>query len=180
MTDGRRHALLEDLVYLHRELNRVPSLFDIDQYLDHSPEDYLDSFSTLDHALLEAGILDRYPAVQTMDMIADLHRVMEKVGRVPRQTDYSEHGNHTRATITNRFGSWPDAQVAAGLESTSHKEHSDEYLERSVKRLAIQVEGRPTLRQVDLLSDLDPNELTRRYGPWNEYLDEIGIGELGR
>jgi hypothetical protein len=177
MTDIDRKELIDELDYLSEQLNRTPTLFDIDEYSDYSPEDYLKTFSTLDEALVESGILEQYPVVPTMELVEDLYRVMDIVGRPPRTNEYEEFGEHAVNTYTKRFGYWPDALVAAGLEPATMGPHSKAQLKRKAKTLAKQVGGRPTLKQVELLMNIKPNEFTRHFGPWEKFLDELEIEE---
>jgi hypothetical protein len=54
--------------------------------------------------------------VSTDQLLADLHRLHEELGRVPTATDVVEKGNHGIATYQRRFGSWSEALDAAEIE----------------------------------------------------------------
>ena len=43
--------------------------------------------------------------IDTNELLVDLKRVGEEVGRTPFHQDYGNHGGHTVQTYYNRFGS---------------------------------------------------------------------------
>ena len=106
---------------LRAELRRVadehgvpPRFEDMREHGAHAPQTYLARFGSWNAALEAAGFEPRSPnRVSTDDLLADLHRLRDELGRRPTATDVVEGGAHGIATYQRRFGSWSAAVVAA-------------------------------------------------------------------
>lgn len=59
------------------------------------------------------GDHDRYT---DEELLADLERVAEELGRGPSMREYDEHGNHHPTTLRRRFGTWMAAVEETGYE----------------------------------------------------------------
>ncbi|WP_336328525.1 homing endonuclease associated repeat-containing protein [Halovenus sp. HT40] len=57
--------------------------------------------------------------VPTNDLIADIKQTADRVDGPLTKTEYREHGEHTRKTVVNRFGSWNEMKHELGLEISS-------------------------------------------------------------
>jgi len=76
-------------------------------------------FESWEVACQKAGVSRPSMGPQPVDdsaLLTDIKRVQNKLNHVPSRTEYNEHGKFSRQLAINRFGSWPKAVKAAGLE----------------------------------------------------------------
>jgi len=77
-------------------------------------------FDSWESACQKAGVTrpDMGPQSVSDDVLMeDIQRVAEALGHVPSRSEYNESGRFTRGLAKERFGSWPDAVEAAGLDA---------------------------------------------------------------
>ena len=170
-----RDDLSNELNHLYLQLGRTPTLFDIDDYTDYQPADYMEEYRTFDNALVEADVLDCFPHAPTMGLVDDLYMIASTVGHTPRTIDVRESGEYSVATYQRRFGSWPDALVSARFEPIKGDSHSDAELKRKVRMLAAQFDQPPALSSVEIFTGVEPTVYTRRFGPWDQFLAELEL-----
>lgn len=117
-------TLLEDLRALADDLGEPPRFKEMVEHGDHRARTYTNRYGSWAEALEAAGLdpAERSGGTQqvsTDDLLADLHRLRDELGRVPTATDVVEKGNHGIATYQRRFGSWSEAVEAAFEETES-------------------------------------------------------------
>ena len=106
--------LLGDLRELADELGEPPRFKEMVEHGDHRARTYTKRYGSWAEALEAAGLDpdDRSGGTQqvsTDQLLADLHRLRDELGRVPTATDVVEEGRHGIATYQRRFGSWSEA-----------------------------------------------------------------------
>lgn len=111
-------TLLEDLRDLADELGEPPRFKEMVERGDHRARTYTKRYGSWAEALEAAGLDPDERAggtqqVSTDQLLADLLRLRDELGRVPTATDVVEEGNHGIATYQRRFGSWSEAVEAA-------------------------------------------------------------------
>lgn len=104
---------------LIRELRRVndvcehppPSFAQMDRLGMYAPRTYVRRFGSWNAAVEAAGFQPRGPrgTIPDAELLADLRRVADRVGRRPVVADLREHGAYALATYQRRFGSWGNA-----------------------------------------------------------------------
>jgi hypothetical protein len=67
------------------------------------------------------------------ELVADLKRVAEKLGKSPTWAEYNTHGCHAPSTISRRFDGWNNAKDAVGLDRNTAHGVTDEVLLRDVR-----------------------------------------------
>ncbi len=145
--------LLSDIV-------RVAQLLDADyitrdQYKEYGKFHYTtiqSHFGGWSNALLAAGLdvknkksKHRYNNVSSGELLADLKRVaMLLNSNSILSTDYEQHGKYSVSTFRYFFGSWDNALVAAGLESTGfHRNISEIDLFNNIEEMWIKLGRQP-------------------------------------
>jgi len=104
--------LLDDLQRLHEELDKVPSILDVEAESAHSPTTYQNRFGSWSAALDAAGFdPDREPTDE--ELLAELRRLRDELDKEPSMRDMTEHGAYGSTTYTRHFGSWSNAKDAA-------------------------------------------------------------------
>jgi len=110
--------LLEELKRLAKVFGRPPKTDDMEEFGRFSESLYWNRFGSWNTALQEAGLPVKYKMTSPdeQEVIEELTRISEIVGRTPRQKDMEEHGVYSVNTCIRRFGTWNDAVRASGFE----------------------------------------------------------------
>jgi len=111
VSDGE---LLADIQRLSEELDRQPTSTDVIEHGTHGLATYQRRFGSWSEALKEAGFDPNADQVSDEELLDDLQRLHEELGKVPSILDVEAEGNHGPTTYQNRFGSWSEALEAAG------------------------------------------------------------------
>jgi hypothetical protein len=67
------------------------------------------------------------------ELLADLKRVAQKLGKSPTCAEYGTHGCHAAYTISKRFDGWNNSKDAAGLDRNTAHGTADEVLLRDIR-----------------------------------------------
>jgi hypothetical protein len=115
--------------------------------------------------------------VSDEDLIADLRRVAENISRpTVRQKQYRQLGKYAHTTLTNRFGSWNKANIAAGFGAYD-KSTSTELIVADLRRVATIIsQSTVSLRQYVQLGNHDRFTVINRFGSWKKALASAGLG----
>ena len=117
--------------------------------------------------------LEQVPGMRASDdeLKDDLRRVAAQLGAarsVPSRA-YSDHGNFSHTTQIERFGSWNDALLAAGLEVSHENSASNEDLFENILQLWQHLGRQP--RRKDLAfppSKFSQSPYNRSFGGWTK------------
>jgi hypothetical protein len=114
--------------------------------------------------------------VSEEELLDVLHRLTDELGERPTADQMDEQGEYWVSTYQDHFGSWTNAVEEAGYE-TPHPSRRvpTERLLDELKRIADDVGGRPTLRDMEAKGEYGPMTFIRRYGSWNEALEAAGF-----
>lgn len=113
--------LIDDLQRLADELGHAPSTVDVEREGTYTKKTYYTRWDDWESVLEAAGLdeCEQYgPRIGDEELLADLQRVAEIVGKPPSTVQVDKHGNHASSTHSDRFGSHQDALEAAGFEPT--------------------------------------------------------------
>lgn len=105
--------MLSDLLSLAEELGRTPSCTDlVGREGMYGKSTYSTRFGSWSKALMSAGIKPAWRPVSDNELLRELQRFHNEVGRSPTTRDTLSFGS---ATFSVRFGCWNNALIAAGL-----------------------------------------------------------------
>lgn len=115
--------LIADLQELADELGKTPTSKDMRELGAHSDYQYRAAFGTWNAAIDEAG-LERNGTGGTCqyteaDLIEDLRRVADELGKSPSAPEMDRLGEASSDTYARRFDSWNGALAEAGLDSNT-------------------------------------------------------------
>lgn len=123
--DGRRggrrvddDALLAELQALAERFSRPPKFEEMWKEGEHSPTTYRRRFGSWSAALSAAGLEPRRfrsERIPERRLVREVRRLAGQLDGVPRKRDMDDRGRYSGSTYYNRYGSWADALVAAGL-----------------------------------------------------------------
>lgn len=115
--------VLDDLHRLADELERTPGWTDLLHHGAYAPKTYTKRFGGIDEALKTAGLdpankRGRQGGIEDRELIEDLERLGDELGRRPTQADIDEYGEFSSMTYYNHFGSLPNALLKAGFSDS--------------------------------------------------------------
>lgn len=112
-----REELLSALSDLADEVDRTPTAGECQTQCRYSLKAYQTEFGTWNEALRAAGLeINRQATVTDIELIRHLRWFANQQGGVPTVPLMDEEGPHGATTYVVRFGSWPEALLAAGLD----------------------------------------------------------------
>ncbi|WP_432277037.1 homing endonuclease associated repeat-containing protein [Halobacterium salinarum] len=114
-------ALQAELYRLRDELGQVPTSRDMDTHGEFSRGVYRNRWGSWNEAIEEAGLPTRTHGMELSrtELIAELRRLADELGRCPTTTDMNEHGEYSHSIYYNEFESWRSALEAASLDEDS-------------------------------------------------------------
>lgn len=111
----------------------------------------------------------------TQELVDEINRVAENVGRAPTLQDMRDEGKHSATTYYNRFGSWKEALIAAGYEAREpEKEAPVDELLSEIGRLADEYGHAPSAKEMNEDGEYWASTYCRRFGSWNDAIRESG------
>lgn len=110
------------------------------------------------------------------ELIDDIQRVGDKLGRTPKYTDYEAHGEHGTSTVSDRLGSWSNALKVAGFNpDESRKQIQNDELLDDIQRVASKVDSTPTRDEYIDHGRYWPETVESRFGSWNDAIEKVGL-----
>jgi hypothetical protein len=101
-------AILADIRRVADDLDRTPTLADLVREGRFSQAAYSDRFGGYSEAVVRAGIVDDHPTtgripIPTEDVLADIARVRDELGRWPRSNEYNGIGEYSWQVLYHRL-----------------------------------------------------------------------------
>lgn len=172
--------LLTELQRLAHELGRTPKQREMDEHGNYSSNVYYSRFGSWRSAINAADLEIAQRADQSIpkeDLIDELHRLADELGKTPSQQDMKEHGKYSFNVYHARFGSWNAAIELIDLEPNTKSSHRipTETLLDALHRLADERGKTPTEREMDKFGDHAASTYRERFGSWYEALDAADL-----
>lgn len=161
-----KSAMLETIRDLYARLGRVPKTTDLPEDCDYSHNDFYKEFGSWDEALEAAGI------DKEQELLKDLERVAEELGRVPNSTDMDDHGRYSGSNYSSFFGSWNTALQRADINDSREEE-----LIETLQSLNSRLERIPFTTDLHDISGISQHDYIRCFGSWDEALEAAGINK---
>lgn len=116
------------------------------------------------------------PAPVTREqLLQDLQRVANKLGKTPTQREYQKHGNHAHSTLRKKFGRFNEALAAIGHKPNKVGEVSAQELLDDIERVANDLGETPAVSDYDNLGEYHPASVNRKIGGWNQALQKLEL-----
>jgi hypothetical protein len=167
--------LISSLTEVADELGETPSVNQMREHGDWSPNTYQKIFGSWNDALREAGLeLNREKSGNATKekLIADLQRVSKKIGKTPNYTEYDEYGEWTAGTCSRNFGSWENALAEANLKK---EKVTKEQLLEDLKEFAEDMDTTPTSIEMEKYGPWPRYKYYRAFGTWPDTLRKVGM-----
>ena len=170
-----RDVLIAELQRLADQLNRPPGLRDMNQHGAHSSKTYQKKFGSWNNALRAAGLgINAETNIDKSDLIDELRRLADELGRTPTSRDMADRGKYGTATYTLNFGSWNDAVQEAGLEVVRQRDVPRDDMISEIQRLADELGEPPAVHQMRDQGKLGVTTISREFGTWSAALEHAG------
>lgn len=100
--------LIEEMQIAAMALGRQPRMDEMREFGEYSAQVYLNRFGSWPEAVEAAGIEyeDPLKAIDPNDIIDDVGRVKEKLGKRPSSLDYERHGEYSLNVVKRHIGKW--------------------------------------------------------------------------
>lgn len=177
-----KETLLEELHRLASE-SSPPTTDEMDEEGTFSARTYIDRFGSWNEALEAAGYEPHLEVVDASkeDLIDEIKRLHEELGRVPTTRDMQEHGDYTASRYFSTFESWNTAVEEAGLTPHERWTTPDELrisaseLLSELRRVADIVDGRPTTEDMNEYGEYGTKPYYNRFDSWNRAVELAGF-----
>lgn len=123
MSGITRQQLIQDYQRVAQQLDKRPTLQEYNQHGNHSSTPIYNLYESFEAFKDAAGYQTGQHKIPTQDLINDLQRLANEIGRSPPIEVYDEHGKYNSKTLKNRFGNWSEVLDEGGLEPTNHSKH---------------------------------------------------------
>jgi hypothetical protein len=176
-----RDELIAEIQKVGQIVGRAPKTREMTEHGSYSLDPYYYEFDSFNDALEAAGYASRqeHPnKIPREELLTDLQRVGEEVGRAPYKSDINEYGKYSAATYTKRFGSWNDAVAEAGFDPNPQgrqQQLSTEELIEKLHELDEQLDRTPTQGDMDKHGEHSARTYRLRFGSWTDALQEAGL-----
>jgi hypothetical protein len=173
-----REQLVEDLQAFAAELGETPTRTEMNDEGPHSSTPYYNEFGSWNDALEAAGLgTNHRNDVPDEELIEALRELDEELDRTPHFEDMAERGGFAPTTYVRRWGSWPEAKAAAGLDPatrTSRRVEREELIE-ALQELAGELGTAPTQEEMKELGRYSHRPYYRVWDSWEGALRAAGL-----
>ena len=110
------------------------------------------------------------------ELLDDIKRVANSLQRKHlSMKEYDENGQFSHYAAADRFGSWNNALVKAGLEMSTNRQFTDDELFANLESVWIKKGVQPVRKDMDnkTVSSISSGAYKRRFGTWNNALQEF-------
>lgn len=160
--------LLGELHRLANALGEHPTSSDVVDRGEYSLSTYQRRFGSWSAAVEAAGLDSDEGETTEEELLVELHRLHQKLDKVPSLADVREYGVYSRSTYRREFDSWTAALETAGFDPD--RGPTDEELLADLRRLRDQLDARPSMRDVTEHGAYGSTTYRRRFGSWSAAL----------
>jgi hypothetical protein len=171
-------TLINEIHRLKEELGRPPRYNDIDIKGKFSYQDYKDQWGSWTQAMkaAELGEHVRETPDDDEDLLEEMRRLADELGKTPTQTDMDENGRYSLSSYRISFGDWNEAVKSAGLEPYSVPASPDrDFLLDELHRVADELGETPTMREMAEKGKFTSSPYETEFGTWNNALETAGF-----
>lgn len=169
--------LLEDLSKVGKELGSPPTRSEYNQRGRYTANTLANRFGSWILALAKAGwTVNRSGSqISSESLLQDLRRVVERLGYVPTNSEYTQFGAHSASALIERFGSWADAVQQAGYPAKISLPFSASDVVSEILRVSRELGRSPSRDEFEHHSNISRGPATRIFGSWIAALAAAGL-----
>lgn len=170
--------LIKELERLYKQTGDTPTAKMMQNQGEFAKRRYSEEFGSWNSGLKEAGFeVNRSYDVSREELIENIRKVKNQIGRVPRVKDINEYGEYCRSRYETEFGSWTKAIKASGFEPKNKRNISDEELLEHLVFLKQKINQTPRSSDMDKIGDYSSKTYTTRFGSWRQSLVQAGLSK---
>ena len=173
--EERRPAMIDELHRLVDKLGRPPTAHDLPEHGRVGRDMYENVFGSWQSALEAAGYEPDYHQHTAEELLSELKRLGDELGRAPRRTEMRELGEFGTSVFRERFGSWNDALQAAGFDPVQVHGISREVLLEAIQELAEELGRAPKRKEMREEMGYAERPFRRVFGSWNNAVEAAGF-----
>lgn len=151
-------------------LGRVPTVLECQEHGGVDVKSIYEAFDSWDDALAAADI-GKHSNFEPdeRDLVDDLRRVNEWLGRPATAAEYEELGEWSVYTLKREFKNWTGAQAEVGcdISGRSGKKYSDDELLEDLERVYGEVGRRPTQQEYRKHGAMSYGTISYRFGEFD-------------
>lgn len=134
--------LILDIQRLASDTGEPPSFSDYIEEGEYSNYTLRLHFGTFNHAISAAGFQprERKKATPVEDIVDDIQRVTDRLGRPPVCEEYSHLGDYSPKTLTRRIGGFNDALRLAGFNPRIPEEVDKKELLKDIRQVSDEID----------------------------------------
>jgi len=153
-----------------------PSAADMRQNGEYWVSTYRDRFGSWNDALNAAGFdpSDKRAATEPnrTELLEALQELATEHGERPTQTVVTSDSEYSVYAYKTKFGSWSNALEAAGFDPSSNSRIPEDELLSEIRRLADELNERPTAREMDADGCYASATYQSRFGAWSTAVEK--------
>jgi len=175
--DVPREDLIDEIQRLAEELGGPPTVAEMKEHGCYGVSTCSNEFGTWNKALKTAGVgTNKEKDVPESDLLAELHRLDEKVEGRLIASHMRIMGKFSVGTYGRKFGSWNDALREAGLELSNRTDIPKSELLAELERLNEELERTPTVEDMWEEGRFGSATYHTAFGSWNDAIREADLG----
>jgi hypothetical protein len=118
---------------------------------------------------------DQYE-ISNAELLTEIKHLAKTLEKTPSIKEMDEAGKYSGTTYRDRFGTWNEAILAAGLElNTGNTELSDATLIENMRDFALALDRTPTQEAMTEEGPHAPSTYVNHFGTWNEAVRKAGL-----
>lgn len=167
--------LLAEIHRLNDEYGKATTTL-LRKHGNYSSRTYSLRFGSWSNALELAGLEQNVVrGLSEKELLDELRRIAEIVGRTPKESDVKKHGICSRGPFIDQFGTWNEALIAAGFTPNRHTEFSDSDFIEDLQRVAASLGYTPRKEDYGEHGRFGTSTVTRAFGSWSDALREAEL-----
>lgn len=173
-----RNKLILEMQRLSKELGKTPSKKDIKAHSKYKLNQYIKTFSTLTNAWKCAGLQPNTNCFtkkySNEEILKEINRVAKNLNKTPTYDELNHLSKIRPRTMVDRFGSFNNAIISAGLVPHNYNVKEKEIIEEIV-RISKKLGKTPSEKEFTTHSILSADLVKLRFGRFNKALVMAGL-----
>ncbi len=173
-----KRELLSEIGRVREKLGHPPSRDELTEHGKYSRAPYERVFGSISAAREAAGFSRELPSRQTIpdeDLLSEIDRLAEKLGRTPTIEALRKYGKYTHPTYRRAFGGWNEALREAGYEPNKLHQIDEEQIIAEIQRLKDVLERTPSVTDMDEFGNISATTAIQRFGSWDDAVSSAGL-----
>ena len=174
--DVPREELIDEIQRLAEKFGGPPTVAEMREHGEYSVSTCSNEFGTWNEALKTAGVgTNKEKDVPESDLLAELHRLNEKVEGGLIASHMRVMGKFSVGTYGRKFGSWNNALKESGLELSNRSDIPKSELLAELQRLNKKLGRTPTVEDMGEVGRFGSATYQTAFGSWNDAILEADL-----